>query len=303
MPLPWNAVLHGTLWSSALERDVDWYAFELDEPARVKVECWSEGPVGTAVVDTACPPSVHADGPDGCPAVIEACLPAGAYRVVIRSLLFESMTCGDVRGAYALRISHQPCTPQTPVNDRRVDALPVGEGLWNFDSAEASTDPDPLPSWCDEGSGLALSNDLWFLFEPPRSTWWTIGTCGTSPWDTRLALYQPGSAVPLACSDDACAGDAAEVQLALDAGEAVLIRLGGWGHGGPGVLRILPQGAHATCPGDLDWDGQVSAADIGSLLVAFGSDMAEADLDGSGTVDAGDIGLLLILIGPCPENL
>jgi hypothetical protein len=301
--LPWDQLLHGTLWASDLERDVDWYALELDQPTRVQVECWSQGPIGAALVDAACPPTVHADGPDGCPTTIHACLPAGSYRVVVRSLLFEPLACGDARSSYTLRVSRQPCAPNPPDNDRRMQALPVGEGSWNFDSAEASTDPDPLPAWCDEGSGLALSNDLWFLFDPPRSTWWTIGTCGSSPWDTRLALYPPGSDLPMACSDDACAGDAAQVNLALQAGETVLIRLGGWGHGGTGVLKILPQMSDARCPGDLDLDGQVTAADIGSLLVAFGTDMAEADLDESGMVDAGDLGLLLILIGPCPGIL
>jgi hypothetical protein len=303
MSLPWMSPVQGTLWASDLQRDVDWYALDLAEASRVRVECWSEGPVGTALIDDACPPTVHADGPDGCPATIEACLPAGHYRVVVRSLLFETLACSDPRGTYVLRVSKESCQPAPPLNDRRADALSVGEGLWNFDSAEASTDPEPLPAWCDEGTGLAISNDVWFLFVPPRDAWWTIGTCGDSPWDTRLALYEPGSGLPLACSDDACHGDAAELRLPLQAEEHVLIRLGGWGHGGPGVLRILEDGATGSCPGDLDWDAQVSAADIGSLLVVFGSDIAEADLDGSGTVDSGDLGLLLILIGPCPENL
>ncbi|NBX25860.1 MAG: hypothetical protein EBQ99_07400 [Planctomycetes bacterium] len=301
--LPWMTSVQGTLWASDLQRDVDWYAFELTEPSRVQVHCWSQGPLGTALIDDQCPPTVHADGPDGCPATIEACLPAGSYRVVVRSLLFETLPCGDPRGTYVLRIAREPCQPDPPVNDRRADALSVGEGLWNFDSAEASTDPEPLPAWCDEGTGLAISNDVWFLFDPPRAAWWTIGTCGASPWDTRIAIYPPGSSMPMACSDDACQGDAAELRVPLEAGEPVLIRLGGWGHGGLGVLRILEDGGNGSCPGDLDGDAHVTAADIGSLLVVFGSDMAEADLDGSGTVDSGDLGLLLILIGPCPENL
>lgn len=301
--LPWNTPVAGTLWSEEETRDVDWYLIELPQPSRVRVECWSRGPAGIAIVDLGCPPTVHAEGPDGCPASIEACLPAGSFRVVVRPLLFEPLACGDARGSYVLQASRESCDPNPPANDRRIDALSVGEGFWAFDSTEASSDPTPLPSWCDEGGGLAISRDVWFLFESPREGLWTIGTCDGSGWDTRLAVYSPSAETPMACSDDACAADAAQLRVPLVAGETVLIRLGGWGHGGEGTLRIGMDGAAGTCPGDLDGTGLIDAADIGLLLLLFGSADSEIDLDVSGTIDAGDLGLLLLRMGPCPGGI
>ena len=300
--LPWDTALSGTLWADDLHRDVDRYRIELAEASRVQVQCWSSGPAGIAIIDTGCPPTVHAEGPDGCPATIDSCLAAGSYLIVVRPLLFDALPCGEARGGYVLRASHEPCTPSTPANDRRTDALTVGEGVWAFDSTEASTDPDPLPSWCDEGAGLAISHDLWFRFVPPRADSWTIGTCGSAGWDTRLAVYAEGGSLPLACSDDACDGDSAQLQLPLEAGETLLIRIGGWGHGADAALSIGAASSTA-CPGDLDLDGQVDAADISVLLILFGSGAPQADLDGSGVVDSGDLGLLLIRMGPCATSI
>lgn len=45
--------------------------------------------------------------------------------------------------------------------------------------------------------------------------------------------------------------------------------------------------------GDLDGDGKVNGADLGLMLVAFGSDDPDADLNGDGVVGGGDIGILL----------
>jgi hypothetical protein len=45
--------------------------------------------------------------------------------------------------------------------------------------------------------------------------------------------------------------------------------------------------------GDLNGDGLVNGADLGLMLVAFGTDDAAADLDGDGLVNGADIGLML----------
>jgi trimeric autotransporter adhesin len=73
------------------------------------------------------------------------------------------------------------------------------------------------------------------------------------------------------------------------------------------ALLISASPAHAAgqslcCPGDLDGDGSVAAADLGMLLGAWGPVPEEepADLDGSGAVDASDLAVLLGAWGVCP---
>ncbi len=59
-----------------------------------------------------------------------------------------------------------------------------------------------------------------------------------------------------------------------------------------------------ACPGDLDGNGEVDAADISIVLLNFGAcTNCAADRDGSGEVDAGDIGTILIDFGPCSRRL
>ena len=50
-------------------------------------------------------------------------------------------------------------------------------------------------------------------------------------------------------------------------------------------------------PGDLDCNGTIDGADLGSLLGAWGSSSPTADLNGDGTVDGADLGLLLSMWG------
>jgi hypothetical protein len=55
------------------------------------------------------------------------------------------------------------------------------------------------------------------------------------------------------------------------------------------------------CPGDLNDDGKVDAADLAVMLGFWGpvGTFPAADIDGSGTVDAGDLAILLGGWGPC----
>jgi agmatine deiminase len=56
-----------------------------------------------------------------------------------------------------------------------------------------------------------------------------------------------------------------------------------------------------ACPGDFNGDGVIDAADLGTLLSAFGTASAAADINGDGIVDAADLGLLLGVFGTaCP---
>ncbi len=80
----------------------------------------------------------------------------------------------------------------------------------------------------------------------------------------------------------------------------------GWGYADNIVffqgswIVVLPE-EDDPCPADLNGDGTVGGADIGLLLVSYGTEDPNADLDGSGTVDGGDLGLILAAWGACSQ--
>jgi Concanavalin A-like lectin/glucanases superfamily/Proprotein convertase P-domain len=65
-----------------------------------------------------------------------------------------------------------------------------------------------------------------------------------------------------------------------------------------GLLWAADPDPFAPCLGDLNADGVVDAADLASLLGAWGT--AGADLDGNGMTDAADLSVLLGAWGGCP---
>lgn len=295
-----ESVAIGSVWSTTSARDVDWFEVNLAVASSVRVELWTAGPVGVAVLDTTCPPTVHAEAADGCPSICETCLPAGTWRITVRPLLFEPMPCGDPRGQYAIRVGVVPCEPTVPVNDRCDNPAAMGVGVVSFDCTHASTEPAWLPASCDEGSGLALTHDVWFAFTAPESATYTFSTCGVADFDARIALYDQCGGVVLACSDDACTDGGASMSAAMSCGQTALLRVGGWGHGSSGALRIEPNlTSGCDCAGDLDASGEVDGSDVAVLLLNFGEPAGASDLDGDGEVGSADLGLLLLLTGPC----
>lgn len=59
----------------------------------------------------------------------------------------------------------------------------------------------------------------------------------------------------------------------------------------------------SSCPGDLNGDQAIGAADLGMILAEWGSPSPshpDLDLDGDGFIGAQDLGILLSLWGPCP---
>ena len=78
----------------------------------------------------------------------------------------------------------------------------------------------------------------------------------------------------------------------------------GWGYTGlfffqDAWIVVLP-GGDEPCPGDFNGDGIVNGADLGLMLVAWGTEDPVVDLSGDGRVDGADLGLLLAFFGDCP---
>ena len=55
-----------------------------------------------------------------------------------------------------------------------------------------------------------------------------------------------------------------------------------------------------TCPIDINNDGAVDTADLGILIVFFGTANGHVDLNEDGIVDTADLGILIGAFGPCP---
>lgn len=132
-----------------------------------------------------------------------------------------------------------------PANDDCADAIAIGEVTdLDFSTIGATTDgpfhPDsPCPGGGDPDS---LYNDIWYLYTPTFSGQAIWSMCGTANFDTKIAVYQPGSPCPpsdgdlINCNEDAggCADFTSEIIFPVSMGETYLLRLAGYGEIPPG---------------------------------------------------------------------
>lgn len=109
--------------------------------------------------------------------------------------------------------------------------------------------------------------------------------CGDAAAGSCFVSHEPGST---GCDDAGCCASVCEVDPyccsstwdSICTGEAA-VSCDGW------------------CAGDLDFDGDVDGADIGSFLASWNGTGGLPDLDGSGLVDGADFGILLSSWGAC----
>lgn len=200
------------------------------------------------------------------------------------------------------------CGLAPPANDTCGAAIPVAEGSTPFSTIGASFDGPALPLQCDEGFGLSLDHDVWFVHQAACDGPLRIETCGTADFDSRIAVYVGGCKAPqlVACNDNGLlCTPAGASRLLVDAvcGETYLIRVGGAkGAAGSAELSITCLGSPCgtPCPADLDGDGVVGGADLASILAAWGTGGPSGDLDGDGVVGGADLASLLAAWGACP---
>ncbi|MDI9405055.1 MAG: hypothetical protein QM516_14395, partial [Limnohabitans sp.] len=167
-----------------------------------------------------------------------------------------------------------------------------------------------IPASCLDGAGANCFNDVWFRYTAPCTGTATLSTCGSANFDTRIVMYAsstcPTAATPVfACNDDTftCSPTTTTTLLAdVTAGTVYYIRVGSKvNSGGTGTLTVGCEPSAPPCPSDLDGSGTVDAADLATVLGAWGSCAGCAsDIDGNGTVDAADLATVLGSWGACP---
>ncbi len=137
-----------------------------------------------------------------------------------------------------------------PDNDFCSAAIPVMLGAGQeYSTIDALTDgPDHLDNPCFGFGSVTAGADIWYTFTPDFTGAVQWSTCNTGGFDTRLAVYNPGSACPptdgdlFSCNDDGadCAGFTSNLLFEVVAGETYLLRLGGFGtDSGQGTFDLL----------------------------------------------------------------
>ena len=119
-------------------------------------------------------------------------------------------------------------------NDECATATALTLGSVVYDTSTATQSPEVWPC---AGTGAP---DLWYSFTAPNAATFVFDTCGSS-YDTAIELFDGTCAAlnSLICNDDSC-GLQSSASTALNAGDSVFIRVGGWnGSTGSGLLTAF----------------------------------------------------------------
>ncbi len=130
-----------------------------------------------------------------------------------------------------------------PMNDScTTPTAVVGNGPHNFDTTTNTTgvegQNEPL---CFAFGTSALYNDGWFTWVAGTTSTYEISLCGSSSYDTRVAVYG-GSGCPtgaaLACNDDSC-GLVSAACFSAVSGQTYTIQIGGFSAAASGTGTFL----------------------------------------------------------------
>ncbi len=177
-------------------------------------------------------------------------------------------------------------TIEPPSNNDCSTATLITNGVYAWDSTNATTSSPPPPAACNEANGQAIANDLWFRYVADCTGLLTITTCNLTAIDTRLVVYSAqfgcplANTVALACNDNSpgCASGSSQLEVFVFQGQEIIIRLGGVTGGGTGQLAV-----QCACP-DSDGDGVCDAFDNCPSV----PNPDQSDRDGDGVGDACD---------------
>lgn len=181
-----------------------------------------------------------------------------------------------------------------PENDFCVDATAITETQGQaFDNSNANTDgPDHPNNPCFGFGDITVMTDIWYTYTADFTGSIEWSTCNNAIFDTRMAVYNPGSACPpldadlLACNDDGggCAGFTSQLIFDVVMGETYLLRLGGFnGETGTGTMSLLN-----IIPPEPPANDLCSNATSGEAIIQTALEADNFDVLHEGTTIAGD---------------
>ena len=199
-------------------------------------------------------------------------------------------------GAGTLEVTLSP--PPPAKNDCSTPQNIAGLGAFPFDTTNATTSgfDGGNAATCNDTSGGAITNDVFFAWTAPCDGDYTVHNCG-SGFDSTIAVHL-GSNCLATCIDGQdganinCSTNAeSEVHWTASIGQAYLIQVGGWGPGdikGAGNIEILlntapcpPDGYTITCdPNSNHYAGDYVKLNTSSFGSGIGSNFHLEATDG-----------------------
>ena len=138
-------------------------------------------------------------------------------------------------------------TQPGPPNDNCADAIEMildanDSTFFEFTNLFANTDgPLHEPASCFDAGEETVYSDVWYFWDATFSGWVEWSNCGTSSFDSRMAIYghaqscQPDPDSLVGCSDDGvdpfninCAGYTSRAVFEVFEGGHYIFRIGGW---------------------------------------------------------------------------
>ncbi len=179
----------------------------------------------------------------------------------------ESFCCDVEWDEFCVQIALKNCdyvicpdVPGAPANNCPQTATVVpGGGVYPFNSNGATTvGPAQSAATCSSGNDFFF-NDLYWQFQAGATGTAVFSTCGTTPYDNKLALYDLGldpasfdynnlALALVACNDDGPSGEcfltdgvtnyASELSATVQQGRTYLVRMGSYNEGETGTGTI-----------------------------------------------------------------
>lgn len=161
-----------------------------------------------------------------------------------------------------------------PANNFCANAVPLSLGSQqSFTTAGATTDgPDHPDNPCFGFGSITADNDIWFTFTPDYTGFAEWSACSTINFDSRLAVYNPGSPCPpadgdlMSCNDDGpdCENFSSLLIFEVTEGETYLLRLGGYnGESGLGTFDL-----NSIIPADPPANDLCADAEVVNIITA-----------------------------------